>query len=162
MYNHKKAQQSKNRLHISWDILYASPGHHLNQRCSLVNHTLQGTYFYENLYRNKHIFIGEITLKATVCTFAALWNTGTMCKDRRFYRHLWIRYIRVRNKIMYVLSWHISRYFTGWGHDMPNVVIGRASGQWQIVRFLMMTSWYGNALSGEMMDHHCIPVTNGK
>ena len=23
MYNHKKAQQSKNRLHISWDILYA-------------------------------------------------------------------------------------------------------------------------------------------
>ena len=79
------------------------------------------------------------------------WNTGTMCKDRRFYRHLWIRYIRVRNKIMYVLSWHISRYFTGWGHDMPNVVIGRASGQWQIGRFLMMTSWYGNALSGEMM-----------
>ena len=23
MYNHKKAQQSKNRVHISWDILYA-------------------------------------------------------------------------------------------------------------------------------------------
>ena len=24
MYNHNKAQQSKNRVHISWDILYAS------------------------------------------------------------------------------------------------------------------------------------------
>ena len=23
MYNHNKAQQSKNRVHISWDILYA-------------------------------------------------------------------------------------------------------------------------------------------
>ena len=22
MYNHNKAQQSKNRVHISWDILY--------------------------------------------------------------------------------------------------------------------------------------------
>ena len=26
MYNHNKAQQSKNRVHISWVILYASPG----------------------------------------------------------------------------------------------------------------------------------------
>ena len=24
MYNHNKAQQSKNRVHISWDMLYAS------------------------------------------------------------------------------------------------------------------------------------------
>ena len=24
MYNHNKAQQSKNRVHISWDILYHS------------------------------------------------------------------------------------------------------------------------------------------
>ena len=24
MYNHNKAQQSKNHVHISWDILYAS------------------------------------------------------------------------------------------------------------------------------------------
>ena len=23
MYNHNKAQQSKNRVHISWDILYS-------------------------------------------------------------------------------------------------------------------------------------------
>ena len=30
------------------------------------------------------------------------WYTVTMYKDRRFYRHLWIR---VRNEIMYVLSW---------------------------------------------------------
>ena len=26
MYNHNKAQQSKNRVHISWDILYPQPG----------------------------------------------------------------------------------------------------------------------------------------
>ena len=26
MYNHNKAQQSKNRVHISWDILYECPG----------------------------------------------------------------------------------------------------------------------------------------
>ena len=25
MYNHNKAQQSKNRVHISWDILYVIP-----------------------------------------------------------------------------------------------------------------------------------------
>ena len=24
MYNHNKAQQSKNRVHISWDILYVA------------------------------------------------------------------------------------------------------------------------------------------
>ena len=21
------------------------------------------------------------------------WNKGTMCKDRRFYRHLWVRFV---------------------------------------------------------------------
>ena len=26
MYNHNKAQQSKNRVHISWDILYDNYG----------------------------------------------------------------------------------------------------------------------------------------
>ena len=26
MYNHNKAQQSQNRVHISWDILYAALG----------------------------------------------------------------------------------------------------------------------------------------
>ena len=26
MYNHNKAQQSKNRVHISWDILYDNNG----------------------------------------------------------------------------------------------------------------------------------------
>ena len=27
MYNHNKAQQSKNRVHISWDILYIKRGY---------------------------------------------------------------------------------------------------------------------------------------
>ena len=26
MYNHNKAQQSKNRVHISWDIMYMTAG----------------------------------------------------------------------------------------------------------------------------------------
>ena len=26
MYKHNKAQQSKNRVHISWDILYSTEG----------------------------------------------------------------------------------------------------------------------------------------
>ena len=26
MYNHNKAQQSKNRVHISWDIVYVHTG----------------------------------------------------------------------------------------------------------------------------------------
>ena len=34
MYNHNKAQQSKNRVHISWDILYTQIMHVL---CALLN-----------------------------------------------------------------------------------------------------------------------------
>ena len=34
MYNHNKAQQSKNRVHISWDILYVS------QKMALYNSAL--------------------------------------------------------------------------------------------------------------------------
>ena len=32
------------------------------------------------------------------------WDTGMMCEAHRFYSHLWIL-SRVRNKIMYILSW---------------------------------------------------------
>ena len=31
MYNHNKAQQSKNRVHISWDILYIGQADSINQ-----------------------------------------------------------------------------------------------------------------------------------
>ena len=31
MYNHNKAQQSKNRVHISWDILYAYDSNKLDE-----------------------------------------------------------------------------------------------------------------------------------
>ena len=31
MYNHNKAQQSKNRVHISWDILYQPKNNDLRQ-----------------------------------------------------------------------------------------------------------------------------------
>ena len=31
MFNHNKAQQSKNRVHISWDILYIIVGKHFDK-----------------------------------------------------------------------------------------------------------------------------------
>ena len=43
MYNHNKAQQSKNRVHISWDILYVyrilNPGaERINAKCQYILH----------------------------------------------------------------------------------------------------------------------------
>ena len=35
MYNHNKAQQSKNRVHISWDILYEPSAMH--QICLVIS-----------------------------------------------------------------------------------------------------------------------------
>ena len=32
MYDHNKAQQSKNRVHISWDILYINPYFAIHKR----------------------------------------------------------------------------------------------------------------------------------
>ena len=41
MYNHKKAQQSKNRVHISWDILWynclVTWKHHITGRLLIVS-----------------------------------------------------------------------------------------------------------------------------
>ena len=39
MYNHNKAQQSKNRVHISWDILYVCIRKKIesNQHFNVVN-----------------------------------------------------------------------------------------------------------------------------
>ena len=36
MYNHNKAQQSKNRVHISWDILYVSTVRHVESTYRLL------------------------------------------------------------------------------------------------------------------------------
>ena len=33
------------------------------------------------------------------------WDTRTMCTDRRFYRHFMDSLCRLRNKLMYILSW---------------------------------------------------------
>ena len=37
MYNHNKAQQSKNRVHISWDILYVVTYPCPNRDSGLIN-----------------------------------------------------------------------------------------------------------------------------
>ena len=40
MYNHNKAQQSKNRVHISWDILYNIPkSQNKNDKMPTMNKT---------------------------------------------------------------------------------------------------------------------------
>ena len=45
MYNHNKAQQSKNRVHISWDILYKTCDHKgIIKGSRLVNISLQWLY----------------------------------------------------------------------------------------------------------------------
>ena len=37
MYNHNKAQQSKNRVHISWDILYRLTFNTMRTKCQSLN-----------------------------------------------------------------------------------------------------------------------------
>ena len=68
MYNHNKAQQSKNRVHISWDILYVSkprcgekcvdfePKFYRSQiscRVILLPSSAQGREWYELTHRGK-------------------------------------------------------------------------------------------------------------
>ena len=40
MYNHNKAQQSKNRVHISWDILYLDKWQQINLFVDTCKYTL--------------------------------------------------------------------------------------------------------------------------
>ena len=40
MYNHNKAQQSKNRVHISWDILYDTCVHSVTTKCNVLVHAI--------------------------------------------------------------------------------------------------------------------------
>ena len=49
MYNHKKAQQSKNRVHISWDILYTQHFSWLLPSTMLRKYSLYWTSFAENV-----------------------------------------------------------------------------------------------------------------
>ena len=47
MYNHNKAQQSKNRVHISWDILYSTTKacHYFPDGGELESYTYSPTVF---------------------------------------------------------------------------------------------------------------------
>ena len=64
MYNHNKAQQSKNRVHISWDILYHAL-HHLYVLWNQLRHTIpcrtswtidqNGYPTYQHLGQNKMV-----------------------------------------------------------------------------------------------------------
>ena len=57
MYNHNKAQQSKNRVHISWDILY---------------HTQKPHTGLAIIYQQKGPLSLELTTRITIDT-ASLW-----------------------------------------------------------------------------------------
>ena len=48
MYNHNKAQQSKNRVHISWDILYGVSivSSNLDLRPISISATLHAVLYY--------------------------------------------------------------------------------------------------------------------
>ena len=48
MYNHNKAQQSKNRVHISWDILYAD---------KLKDSGSSGSQFFVSEFHLSHNFV---------------------------------------------------------------------------------------------------------
>ena len=47
----------------------------------------------------------NITIVSLLWRHQCEWNTGTMCKDRRFLSSFMDSLCRVRNKVMYVLSW---------------------------------------------------------
>ena len=46
MYNHNKAQQSKNRVHISWDILYHIAGPRVGKMGCFLILNLKIYFFY--------------------------------------------------------------------------------------------------------------------
>ena len=49
MYNHNKAQQRKNRVHISWDIRYRVLDKQCNDRCPGTSYCVRGVYFAKQL-----------------------------------------------------------------------------------------------------------------
>ena len=63
MYNHSKAQQSKNRVHISWDILYAI--RHCNGFLQLLhnNPITRNGGFNGDLHRHLNGYLGGNTVK---------------------------------------------------------------------------------------------------
>ena len=62
MYNHNKAQQSKNRVHISWDILY-------DNGAVDVNHLYIQDRFVYKIMTN-----GEITNPDNTLYSAVIWE----------------------------------------------------------------------------------------
>ena len=54
MYNHNKALQSKNRVHISWDILYLCP---ITKHADLYSHAGPVNEFRKKIRQNTLIII---------------------------------------------------------------------------------------------------------
>ena len=50
MYNHNKAQQGKNRVHISWDILYGA-----SDRGITTFYELDGKHEWQNRSSDKYV-----------------------------------------------------------------------------------------------------------
>ena len=85
MYNHNKAQQSKNRVHISWDILYIyfvclklnTSQEHFCRRTFFGNTGLDlfpRNFLVSNLHSHLEQFMGvfQILLLAIITTFGAV------------------------------------------------------------------------------------------
>ena len=72
MYNHNKAQQSKNRVHISWDILY------IRRSCKPTRYArFDLTFLYTNVYHeecplndDKEQISSQIADKCILCPLA--------------------------------------------------------------------------------------------
>ena len=62
MYNHNKAQQSKNRVHISWDILYP-PG----IRCCLSLGSFNIGLFQCSICRSRYTLSHKIKIQILTC-----------------------------------------------------------------------------------------------
>ena len=58
MYNHNKAQQSKNRVHISWDILYTAVINYAATSLNVIEFDYF-LYFHSIFIETRKIHIGD-------------------------------------------------------------------------------------------------------
>ena len=90
MYNHNKAQQSKNRVHISWDILYD---------CNSASEIILLSY-------GEIIYMDRSKAAAQQCTTASLLGSAT-------YVVVLVAYVWLSQRTPGMQSSHSSNIFLG-------------------------------------------------
>ena len=86
MYNHNKAQQSKKRVHISWDILYSltSPYASARHRSEPINKNIPPSHgratacILLEFWRNLHCLTLHIYIYVCVCVSTGIGLTGNI------------------------------------------------------------------------------------